>query len=62
MIVKMVVNPCESGRSVMKSTAMWDQGLTGTSKGTVLLASNVLGLALGTGRAGRNKCVCTLVH
>lgn len=23
---RMVVNPCEFGRSVTKSTAMWDQG------------------------------------
>ena len=44
MTVRMVVNPCESGRSVTKSTAIWDQGLAGTGKGTILPAGNVLGV------------------
>ena len=42
--VRMVVNPRDSGKSVIKSTAMWDQGLSGTGNGMSLPAGSALGV------------------
>ena len=40
--VRMVVNPCDSGRSMTKSIAIWDQGRMGTGKGMSLPTGKVL--------------------
>lgn len=42
-ITRMVLWPCDSGRSVMKSIAMCDQDLYDTGRGSTLLAGRVWG-------------------
>lgn len=43
MITSIVVFPCDSGKSVMKSRAKWDHGHTGIGRGTSLPAGRVRG-------------------
>ena len=42
--VRIVLKPCESGRSVTKSMAKWDQGLAGIGRGINLPAGRVFGV------------------
>ena len=39
-----VVNPCDSGKSVTKSTALWDDVRLGMGNGSNLPAGNILGV------------------